>query len=95
VKKISLYVDTLDSHGFTQKLLHTSLNIQIEILPQFLAIETRLVRKAAIALLAQFLAMESRKGCGGQIKIAILTLFLTIAPHFISYEMVVRDKLQS
>jgi hypothetical protein len=75
--------------------LHTSLNIQIEILPQFLAIEARFVRKAAIAFLAQFLAIESRKGCGGQIKIAILTLFLTFEPHLISYEMVVRDKLQS
>ena len=78
-----------------QKLLHTSFNIQIEILPQILAIEARFVRKAAITYLAQFLAIESRKGCGGQIKIATLTLFLTIEPHFISYEMVVQDKLQS
>jgi hypothetical protein len=51
-----------------KKLLHTSLNIQIEILPQFLAIEARFVRKAAIAFLAQFLAIESRKGCGDKLK---------------------------
>ena len=64
---------------------------EIAILPQFLAIEPRFVRKGyaghlQIAILPQFLAIEPhfvRKGCAGQVEIAILPQFLTIEPHFV------------
>ena len=41
--------------------------VEIAILPQFLAIEPHFVRK----------------GCAGQVEIAILPQFLTIEPHFV------------
>ena len=41
--------------------------VEIAILPQFLAIEPHFVRK----------------GCAGQVEIAILLQFLTIEPHFV------------
>ena len=65
--------------------------VEIAILPQFLAIEPRFVRKSCdgnpeIAILPQFLAIEPhfvRKGCAGQAGIAILLQFLAIEPHFV------------
>ena len=54
--------------------------VEIAILPQFLAIEPHFVRKGCaghpeIAIFPQFLAIEPhfvRKGCAGQVEIAIL-----------------------
>ena len=63
----------------------------ILILPQFLTIKPRFVRKGCaghfeIAILPQFLAIEPRfvrKGCGGHFEIAILPQFLAIKPRFV------------
>ena len=87
----------LKADAFTHRrvyiqLVHTSPdNMKIAILPQFLAIEPRFVRKdragqVEIAILHQFLAIEPhfvRKGCAGHVEIAILHQFLTIEPHFV------------
>ena len=87
----------LNADAFTHRrvyvqLVHTSPdNMKIAILPQFLAIEPRFVRKdragqVEIAILHQFLAIEPhfvRKGCAGHVEIAILHQFLTIEPHFV------------
>ena len=62
------------------------------LLPQFLTIEPRFVRKSKgcagqveIAILPQFLAIEPhfvRKGCAGRLELALLSQFLTIEPPF-------------
>ena len=62
--------------------------VEIAILPQFLAIEPRFVRKGCgghleIAIFPQLLAIEPRKGCSGHLEIAILPWFLAIEPRFV------------
>ena len=79
-------------HTQTQTLLHTSPdNLEIAILPQFLAIEPHFMRKGRdwtreIAISPQFLAIEPRfvrKGCDWTLEIAILLQFLAIEPRFV------------
>ena len=59
--------------------------LEIAILPQFLTIEPRFVRKGLrgttwnLAIDPHFV----RKGCNGNPEIAILPQFLTIEPHFV------------
>ena len=65
--------------------------VEIAILPPFLAIEPRFARKGCagqveIAILPQFLAIKPcfvRKGCAGQVEIAILHQLLAIEPRFV------------
>ena len=65
--------------------------LEIAILPQFLAIEPHFVRKGCvgqlgIAILPQFLTIEPhfvRNGCTGHFEIAILPQFLAIEPRFV------------